>query len=160
MIKGSIHQEHIASVNVSVPVNRAERHRKQNLIELKEKKTHQQWSLWGLPGGSAVKNPPANAGDTGSIPDPRRSHMLWGSRFLTLQWLCSGAREPNYGALILRLLGPECPGAWGLSALEPLLRNKRNHHSKRPVPRTWRAAPDPSKQRQARAAAKTQHSQK
>ena len=26
-------------------------------------------------GGSVVKNPPANAGDTGLIPDPRRSHM-------------------------------------------------------------------------------------
>ena len=42
MIKGSIHQEDIASVNVCVPVNRAEKHIKQNLIELKEKKTHQQ----------------------------------------------------------------------------------------------------------------------
>uniref|UniRef100_A0AC11D5B7 Uncharacterized protein n=1 Tax=Ovis aries TaxID=9940 RepID=A0AC11D5B7_SHEEP len=31
----------------------------------------------GLPSGSPVKNPPASAGDTGSIPDPRRSHMLW-----------------------------------------------------------------------------------
>ena len=27
----------------------------------------------GLPGGSAVKNLPANAGDPGSIPEPRRS---------------------------------------------------------------------------------------
>ena len=27
----------------------------------------------GLPGGSAVKNPPANAGDWGSIPDSGRS---------------------------------------------------------------------------------------
>ena len=30
----------------------------------------------GFPGGSVVKNPPANAGDTGSIPDSGRSHML------------------------------------------------------------------------------------
>ena len=29
----------------------------------------------GFPGGSAVKNLPANAGDKGSIPDPGRSHM-------------------------------------------------------------------------------------
>ena len=29
----------------------------------------------GFPGGSAVKNPPANAGDTDSIPSPGRSHM-------------------------------------------------------------------------------------
>ena len=28
----------------------------------------------GLPGGSVVKNPPANAGDTDSIPDVGRSH--------------------------------------------------------------------------------------
>ena len=28
-----------------------------------------------FPGGAVVKNPPANAGDTGSIPGPGRSHM-------------------------------------------------------------------------------------
>ena len=28
-----------------------------------------------FPGGSVVKNPPANAGDTGSSPGPERSHM-------------------------------------------------------------------------------------
>ena len=33
----------------------------------------------GFPGGSAVKNPPASTGDMGLIPDPRRSHMLWGN---------------------------------------------------------------------------------
>ena len=31
----------------------------------------------GFPGGAVVKNPPANAGDTGSIPSPGRSHMPW-----------------------------------------------------------------------------------
>ena len=30
----------------------------------------------GFPGGAVVKNPPANAVDTGSIPVPGRSHML------------------------------------------------------------------------------------
>ena len=29
-----------------------------------------------FPGGAVVKNPPANAGDTGSIPGLGRSHML------------------------------------------------------------------------------------
>ena len=29
-----------------------------------------------FPGGTMVKNPPANAGDMGSIPDPGRSHIL------------------------------------------------------------------------------------
>ena len=28
----------------------------------------------GFPGGAVVKNPPANAGDTGSSPGPGRSH--------------------------------------------------------------------------------------
>ena len=31
---------------------------------------------WGFPGGSVDKNPAANAGVMGSIPDPGRSHML------------------------------------------------------------------------------------
>ena len=31
--------------------------------------------LGNFPGGAVVKNPPANAGDTGSIPGPGRSHM-------------------------------------------------------------------------------------
>ena len=30
----------------------------------------------GFPGGAVVENPSANAGDTGSIPGPGRSHML------------------------------------------------------------------------------------
>ena len=29
----------------------------------------------GFSGGAVVKNPPASAGDTGSIPGPGRSHM-------------------------------------------------------------------------------------
>ena len=29
-----------------------------------------------FPGGTVVKNPPANARDTGSSPGPGRSHML------------------------------------------------------------------------------------
>ena len=34
-----------------------------------------QIAFQGFPGGSVVKNPPANAGDTGLIPGPERSHM-------------------------------------------------------------------------------------
>ena len=33
--------------------------------------------FWGFPVGTVVKNPPANAGDTGSSPGPGRSHMPW-----------------------------------------------------------------------------------
>ena len=31
----------------------------------------------GFSGGAVVKNPPANARDTGLSPGPGRSHMLW-----------------------------------------------------------------------------------
>ena len=34
-------------------------------------------SLLGLAGDPVVKNPHANAGDTGLILDPGRSHMPW-----------------------------------------------------------------------------------
>ena len=37
--------------------------------------TSRTWAS-GFPGGTVVKNPPANAGDTGSSPGPGRSHML------------------------------------------------------------------------------------
>ena len=32
-------------------------------------------TVWGFPGGTVVRNPPANAGDTGSSPGRVRSHM-------------------------------------------------------------------------------------
>ena len=35
----------------------------------------QKWQLGGFPGGAVVENLPANAGDTGSSPGLRRSHM-------------------------------------------------------------------------------------
>ena len=35
-------------------------------------------NMLGFPGGSVVENLPANAGETGSIPGPGRSHMLQG----------------------------------------------------------------------------------
>lgn len=34
---------------------------------------------WGFLGGAVVKNPPACAGDLGSIPGPGKSHVLWGN---------------------------------------------------------------------------------
>ena len=43
------------------------------------KKQFSSWELkyngpWDFPGGTVDKNPPANAGDTGSIPGPGRCH--------------------------------------------------------------------------------------
>ena len=36
--------------------------------------------LQDFPGGPVVRNPPANAGDMGLIPDPGRSHVLQGNK--------------------------------------------------------------------------------
>ena len=49
----------------------------------------------GFPGSSVVKNPPASAEDTGSIPDPGRSHIPWSNkaRVPQLLSLCSRARQ-------------------------------------------------------------------
>ena len=46
-------------------------------------------------GGSVVKNPPVTAGDTGSIPDPGRSHTLQSNQASVPQQLrlCSGVQK-------------------------------------------------------------------
>ena len=36
--------------------------------------------LEDFPGGAVVRNPPANAGDTGSSPGPGKSHMPWSNK--------------------------------------------------------------------------------
>ena len=47
-----------------------------NYIPNKYKLFHEEFPKFGgFPGGAVVKNPPANAGDTGSSPGPGRSHM-------------------------------------------------------------------------------------
>ena len=43
---------------------------------VKKKKTIKNIPQRDFPGGTMVKNLPANAGDTGSSPGPGRSHML------------------------------------------------------------------------------------
>ena len=43
-----------------------------------------------FPGGAGVKNPPVNAGDTGSIPGPGRSHMPAADQLS----LCATTTEP------------------------------------------------------------------
>ena len=85
----------------------------------------------GFPGGSVVMNPPANAGDTGSIPGPRRSHRPQGNQASAPQQLslCSRARE-------LPLPKPVRPWAcepvspW---ACEPVLCYKRGHCRENPM---------------------------
>ena len=48
----------------------------------------------GFPDGTVVKNPPANAGDTGLIPGPRGSHMSWSSYTRVLQLFSLGTYSP------------------------------------------------------------------
>ena len=55
----------------------------------------------GFTGGSTIKNMPANAGDTDSIPGPRRSHM-------------PGATGPVYTTA-----EPMCPEACALQQKNP-----------------------------------------
>ena len=73
----------------------------------------------GSPGGAMVKNPLANAGDTGSSPGPGRSHMLQINQAHVPQLLSlrSTAREPQ-------LLKP--------ARLEPVLHNKRSNCNEKP----------------------------
>ena len=61
-----------------------------------------------FPGGTVVKNPPAIAGDTGSIPGLGRSHMPWSNL-----------------AHVPQLLKPV--------RLEPVLHNKRSHCNEKPA---------------------------
>ena len=51
----------------------------------------------GFPGGTVVKNPPANGGDTGSSPGPQRSHMPRSneSNVPQLLSLCATATEAH-----------------------------------------------------------------
>ena len=72
-------------------------------VFLKKKK-----NMVGFPGGSVIKNLPDNAGRTGSIPDPGRSHMPW------TKWAYA-TTEPRHHSY------------WSLHALEPVLHNKRSH---------------------------------
>ena len=55
--------------------------------------------IWGFPGGSVVKNLPANIGDTDSNSDPGKSHMPWrqlSPSTTATESLCTRARSPNY----------------------------------------------------------------
>ena len=85
-------------------------------------------TCWGFPGGTAVENLPANAGDTGSSPGLGRSHMPrsnWARepQLLSLRvWsLCSAAGE----AMMVR--GPRAAMKSGprLPQLEKALAQKR-----------------------------------
>ena len=73
-----------------------------------------------FPGGTVVKNLPANAGDRGSSPGPGKSHMPQSNKACAPQLLSlrPRAHEPQ-------LLSPR--------TLEPMLHNKRSHCNEKPA---------------------------
>ena len=52
-----------------------------------------------------VKNKPASSGDTGSIPDRGRSHMMWSNKALELQLLSPHAATTE--AHVVRAHAPQ-----------------------------------------------------
>ena len=87
---------------------------------------YRKFSFWGkkeaqdFPGGTVVKNPPANAGDMGSSPSLGRFHMSRSN------W----ARVPQLLSLRSRAFKPQLLKP---VRLEPVLHNKRGHRNERPA---------------------------
>ena len=46
---------------------------------MEKKEVYKNTCMGDFPGGAVIKNPPANAGDTGSIPGLGGSQMPWSS---------------------------------------------------------------------------------
>ena len=71
-------------------------------------------SFGGFLGGSVAKNPSANAGDTGPIPDLRRSHVLRDNS------LSSRAQEPQILSLRAATAEDEAPRTCAPQQEKPL----------------------------------------
>ena len=65
------------------------------LLAMRSDNTPFQKQCGGFLGGSVVKNPPANAGDTGSIPGPARFHIPGAAKPLHLNCRAVGLRSRN-----------------------------------------------------------------
>ena len=78
----------------------------------------------GFPGGSVVKNLPANAGDKGSTPGLGRFHMPWDNKACASQLLSQHPRTCE-----LKLM-----------CLQRVLGNERSHFSEKPVHPIYRIA--------------------
>ena len=72
-------------------------------------------AIWGFPGGSVVKNPPANVENVGSIPDLGRSYM------------------PQSNSADVPQLLPRSHNYQSPCALEPC--SKRSRHNEKPAHR-------------------------
>ena len=90
-----------------------------------------------FPGGAVNSNPPANAGDVGSIPGPGRLHICRATKSV----------HHSYWSLVMQLLKPV--------QLEPMLRNKRHHRREKLASWSWRVAPLAATRESSHAAMKT-----
>ena len=109
----------------------------------------------GFSGGTVLKNPPANAGDTGSSPGPGRSHMPRSNWVREPQLL--SPRATTTEACVLRARAPHLLKP---SHLEPVLCNKRSHHNEKPAHCNEEWPPLATTRESPHTATKTQHSQK
>ena len=97
------------------------------------RRVHPGGNVWGFPGGSVVKNLPANAGDTGSIPDLRRSYVPQSSSAVCHNyWACARAQELQVLNPCVATTEPMCSNYWNPHALEPMRWNKKK-------PLQWKA---------------------
>ena len=101
-----------------------------------EQVTPRKWER-SFPSGSVVKNPPADAGDTASIPGPRGLNMLWsyGAHVPQLMSLWSIAGEAQLLSLQITIPEPMCYSNRSPHALEP------GHCNQRVGPLTTREKP-------------------
>ena len=86
--------------------------------------------MQGSPGGSVVKNPPANAGDTG----------LWD---FTYRWASKPMCHNSWALLwspMATTTEPVYHSCWSLHALEPGLHSKRSHRIEQPAHCNYRVA--------------------
>ena len=96
----------------------------------------------GFPGGSVVKNLPANPRDTGSILDPGRSNKTWAAEPTGNYW----AWSHNYWTHVSQLLKTVRPGAHALWEA-PAMSSPCTATREKPQRKAW-------------VATNTQHSQK
>lgn len=80
----------------------------------------------GLPGGSLVRNPLANAGDEDSTPGSGRSHV---TEQLSLY---ATTAEPGLWSPGAATMEPMCHNCWSWNALELMLCNKRKPRQEKP----------------------------
>ena len=91
-----------------------------------------------FPGGAVVKNPPANAGDTGSSPGLGRSHMLQSNKARVPQLLSPHAAFTEAHAPRARAPQQEKPPQWEARApqwrVAPAQQNLEKAHAQQRRP--------------------------